>query len=168
MGRIEALLDRDVRFALKQHTQNAVGRVRKSRLVKESLLWIKHMKLRGIFPDEVTMLTVVKVLKNAGEYDRAKKYYKDWSVWKIELDDLDFGDDQSVISLKQFLLSDLYLGLHKYALESCVVFANKGFGFNSSAYNAAIRAYTAYGKTEEALKMLMRMQEEGSSLMLLR
>ncbi|KAL2490478.1 Pentatricopeptide repeat-containing protein [Abeliophyllum distichum] len=38
----------------------------KAGLVKESLLWIKHMKLRGIFPDEVTMNTVVRVLKDAG------------------------------------------------------------------------------------------------------
>ncbi|KAK6142502.1 hypothetical protein DH2020_022850 [Rehmannia glutinosa] len=82
----------------------------KAGLVKEALLWIKHMKLRGIFPDEVTMSTVIKVLKDAGEYDKADRFYKDWSVGKIELDDLDLdsmGDQQS-ISLKQFLLSELF------------------------------------------------------------
>ncbi|KAK6142527.1 hypothetical protein DH2020_022875 [Rehmannia glutinosa] len=94
----------------------ALGRAKKwdelrlSGLVKEALLWIKHMKLRGIFPDEVTMSTVIKVLKDAGEYDKADRFYKDWSVGKIELDDLDLdsmGDQQS-ISLKQFLLSELF------------------------------------------------------------
>ncbi|KAL2553753.1 Pentatricopeptide repeat-containing protein [Forsythia ovata] len=45
-------------------------------LVKESLLWIKHMKLRGIFPDEVTMNIVVRVLKDAGEYNRAEDFIR--------------------------------------------------------------------------------------------
>ncbi|KAL0328106.1 UNVERIFIED_CONTAM: Pentatricopeptide repeat-containing protein [Sesamum calycinum] len=82
----------------------------KAGLVKEALLWIKHMKLRGIFPDEVTMSTVVKVLKDAGEYDRADRFYKDWCFGKIELEDLDLDNmgDQQAISLKQFLLSELF------------------------------------------------------------
>ncbi|KAL2536785.1 Pentatricopeptide repeat-containing protein [Forsythia ovata] len=56
----------------------------KAGLVKESLLWIKHMKLRGIFPDEVTMNTVVRVLKDAGEYNRADRFYKDWCNGRVE------------------------------------------------------------------------------------
>ncbi|GER27448.1 pentatricopeptide repeat-containing protein [Striga asiatica] len=82
----------------------------KAGLVKEALLWIKHMKSRGIFPDEVTLSTVIKVLKDAKEYDRAHRFYKDWCAGKINMEDLDLdsmGDQQS-ISLKQFLMSELF------------------------------------------------------------
>ncbi|KAL2469180.1 Pentatricopeptide repeat-containing protein [Forsythia ovata] len=82
----------------------------KAGLVKESLLWIKHMKLRGIFPDEVTMNTVVRVLKDAGEYNRADRFYKDWCNGRVELGDLDLDiiGDSKPISLKQFLLTELF------------------------------------------------------------
>ncbi|CAA3007091.1 pentatricopeptide repeat-containing protein At1g73710 [Olea europaea var. sylvestris] len=82
----------------------------KAGLVKESLLWIKHMKLRGIFPDEVTMNTVVRVLKDAGEYNRADRFYKDWCNGMVELGDLDLDipGDSNTISLKQFLLTELF------------------------------------------------------------
>ena len=55
----------------------------KAGLVKEALLWIKHMRLRGFFPDEVTMSTVVKVLKDVGEFDRADRFYKDWCDGRV-------------------------------------------------------------------------------------
>ncbi|CAK9158927.1 unnamed protein product [Ilex paraguariensis] len=88
----------------------------KAGLVKEALLWIKHMKVRGIFPDEVTMNTAVRVLKDAGEYDRADGFYKDWCVGRIELDDLDLdsiadsesGPGVEPISLKHFLSTELF------------------------------------------------------------
>ncbi|KAL0320185.1 UNVERIFIED_CONTAM: Pentatricopeptide repeat-containing protein [Sesamum radiatum] len=53
------------------------------------------------------------------------------------------------------------VGLHAYALESCGTFRKEDVGFNSFAYNAAIRAYVAYGKIDEALNMFMKMQDEG-------
>ncbi|KAG6430223.1 hypothetical protein SASPL_108285 [Salvia splendens] len=80
----------------------------KAGLVKEALLWIKHMKLRGVFPDEVTMSTVIKVLKDAGEFDKADKFYKDWCAGRVELDYLDFESDEEALSLKQFLLTELF------------------------------------------------------------
>ncbi|XAR68037.1 hypothetical protein NMG60_11003028 [Bertholletia excelsa] len=82
----------------------------KSGLVKEALLWIKHMKLRGIFPDEVTMSTAVRVLKDAEEYDRADRFYKHWCAGKIELDELDLDSiaDNDSISLKHFLSTELF------------------------------------------------------------
>ncbi|KAL2548847.1 Pentatricopeptide repeat-containing protein [Forsythia ovata] len=82
----------------------------KAGLVKESFLWIKHMKLRGIFPDEVTMNTVVQVLKDAREYNRTYRFYKDWCNGRVELGDLDLDiiGDLKPISLKQFLLTELF------------------------------------------------------------
>ena len=47
----------------------------KAGLMKESLLWIKHMRQGGGgFPDEVTMNTVVWVLKDAREFDRVDSF----------------------------------------------------------------------------------------------
>ncbi|KAL2457434.1 Pentatricopeptide repeat-containing protein [Forsythia ovata] len=68
------------------------------------------MKLRGIFPNEVTMNTVVRVLKDAGEYNRADRFYKDWCNGRVELGDLDLDiiGDSKPISLKQFLLTELF------------------------------------------------------------
>lgn len=85
----------------------------KAGLVKEALLWVKHMKVRGVFPDEVTMNTVVRVLKDGGEYDRADRFYKDWCVGKVEFDDLELdsiesGSFQEPISLTRFLLTELF------------------------------------------------------------
>lgn len=88
----------------------------KAGLVKEALLWIKHMRLRGIYPDEVVMSTVVRILKEAREYDRADRFYKDWCSGRIELEDLDLdsmadfsnGSGSSLISLKQFLSTELF------------------------------------------------------------
>ncbi|KAM0054873.1 putative tetratricopeptide-like helical domain superfamily, pentacotripeptide-repeat region of PRORP [Helianthus debilis subsp. tardiflorus] len=86
----------------------------KAGLVKEALLWVKHMKVRGMFPDEVTMNTVVRVLKDGGEFDRADRFYKDWCVGKVELGDLELdsesglGSGQEPISLTRFLLTELF------------------------------------------------------------
>lgn len=82
----------------------------KAGLVKEAVLWIKHMRVRGIFPDEVTMSTVVRVLKDGGEYDRADRFYKDWCVGRIELD-LDSmvdGSGSEPVSFKHFLSTELF------------------------------------------------------------
>ncbi|XP_057955551.1 pentatricopeptide repeat-containing protein At1g73710 [Malania oleifera] len=88
----------------------------KAGLVKEALLWIKHMKSRGIFPDEVTMNTVVRVLKDVGEFDQADKFYKDWCIGRIELDSLDLDSiansdcdsSSDPISFKHFLSTELF------------------------------------------------------------
>ncbi|KAL2490481.1 Pentatricopeptide repeat-containing protein [Abeliophyllum distichum] len=53
------------------------------------------------------------------------------------------------------------VGLHTYTLESCEIFKKTDLNFDSFAYNAAIHAYGALGKTDEALNMFMQMQDEG-------
>ncbi|KAL2556245.1 Pentatricopeptide repeat-containing protein [Forsythia ovata] len=56
------------------------------------------------------MNTVVRVLKDAREYNRADRFYKDWCNGRVELDDLDLDiiGDSKPISLKQFLLTELF------------------------------------------------------------
>nr|UPT48993.1 pentatricopeptide repeat protein AaPPR1266 [Agave angustifolia] len=83
----------------------------KAGLVKESLLWVKHMKSRGVFPDEVTMNTVVRVLKDSGQFDLGEKFFKSWCDGRVELEilDLDFGEsDAGVVSPKHFLLTEMF------------------------------------------------------------
>ncbi|KAF5175866.1 Pentatricopeptide repeat-containing protein [Thalictrum thalictroides] len=87
----------------------------KAGLVKEALLWIKHMKQRNVFPDEVTMNTVVRVLKDVGEFEKGDKFFKNWCQGKIELDclDLDSINDFQLglvdpFSPKHFLSTELF------------------------------------------------------------
>ncbi|XP_059312745.1 pentatricopeptide repeat-containing protein At1g73710 [Lycium ferocissimum] len=141
----------------------------KAGLVKEALLWIKHMKLRGIFPDEVTMNTVVKVLKDAGEYDRADKFYKDWCAGKIELDDLDFEsiDDSEPFSLKQFLLTELFRtgGRNPSRVSSLSDVENNGRKPRMTAtYNTLIDLYGKAGRLKDAANVFNEMLKSGVAL----
>ncbi|KAI5434641.1 hypothetical protein KIW84_021459 [Lathyrus oleraceus] len=89
----------------------------KAGLAKEALLWIKHMRMRGFFPNEVIMCSVVTVLKDVREFDRADRFYKNWCRGNVDLDDLDFdsstlntkGSNSSLpLSFKQFLSTELF------------------------------------------------------------
>ncbi|XP_042049695.1 pentatricopeptide repeat-containing protein At1g73710-like isoform X1 [Salvia splendens] len=130
----------------------------KAGLVKEALLWIKHMKLRGVFPDEVTMSTVIKVLKDAGEFDKADKFYKDWCVGRVELDYLDFESDEEALSLKQFLLTELFRSGGRFldfggVEESDVTWKPR----LTNTYNTLIDLYGKAGRLEEAAGVLSDM-----------
>ncbi|CAA6656668.1 unnamed protein product [Spirodela intermedia] len=45
----------------------------KAGLAREAVLWLRHMRSRGLFPDEVTMNTAVRVLKDSGEFDLGRR-----------------------------------------------------------------------------------------------
>lgn len=139
----------------------------KAGLVKESLLWIKHMKMRGLFPDEVTMSTVIKVLKDAEEYDRADKFYKDWCVGRVELDDLDLDSigDQESISLKQFLLSELFpTGGRSQSSSSSVGPEEKRKPCLTTTYNTLIDLYGKAKRLKEAAEVFSDMLKAGVAL----
>ncbi|KAG8364662.1 hypothetical protein BUALT_Bualt18G0021600 [Buddleja alternifolia] len=142
----------------------------KAGLVKEALLWIKHMKSRGIFPDEVTMSTVVKVLKDAKEYDRADSFYKDWCVGRIELDDLDLDNlgDQEGISLKQFLLSELFRtgGRSNSSTDSGIPNAESSVRKPrlTATYNTLIDLYGKAGRLKDAAGVFSDMLKAGVAL----
>ena len=53
------------------------------------------------------------------------------------------------------------VGLHAFALKSCESFLKEEVLLDSSAYNVAIYAYGATGRTNEALNIFMKMQDEG-------
>ncbi|KAG0449963.1 hypothetical protein HPP92_027007, partial [Vanilla planifolia] len=49
---------------------------RRAGLFKEALLWLKHMKSRRVFPDEVSINTAVQVLKDSKQFDLGEKLFK--------------------------------------------------------------------------------------------
>ncbi|KAL3848888.1 hypothetical protein ACJIZ3_010770 [Penstemon smallii] len=142
----------------------------KAGLMKESLMWIKHMKLRGIFPDEVTMSTVIKVLKDAKEYDRADRFYKDWSIGKIVLDDLEFDniDDMEPISFKQFLSTELFRtgGRSNSLIDSGTSDVDSSVRKPrlTTTYNTLIDLYGKAGRLKEAADVFADMLKSGVAL----
>ncbi|WOL03413.1 hypothetical protein Cni_G12133 [Canna indica] len=81
----------------------------KAGLVKEALLWLKHMRARGISPDEVCMNTVVRILKDSGRFDEGEKFFRGWCNGKVELDILELEfDGLDSISPNSFLLTELF------------------------------------------------------------
>lgn len=148
----------------------------KAGLVKEALLWIKHMKLRGLFPDEVTMNTVVRALKNAEEFDRADKFYKDWCSGRIELDDLDLdsmgdsviGSVSEPISFKHFLSTELFKTggrvptskiMTSLDTENCIQKPRL-----TSTYNSLIDLYGKAGRLNDAANVFGEMMKCGVAM----
>lgn len=143
----------------------------KAGLMKEALLWIKHMKMRGMFPDEVTMNTVVKVLKDAGEFDRAERFYKDWCTGRVELDDLeldlitDFENDLNLadISYKHFLSTELFKTggrMKSFALSDMEACSPRRPQLTST-YNTLIDLYGKAGRLKEAAAVFADMLRSG-------
>ncbi|KAL1320552.1 hypothetical protein HN51_065229 [Arachis hypogaea] len=145
----------------------------KAGLVREALLWIKHMRLRGFFPDEVTMSTIVKVLKDVGEFDRADRFYKDWCDGRVELDDLDLdslsvtatnGSRSMPISFKHFLSTELFKTGGRNILNS----SNKEIGPQkprlTSTFNTMIDLYGKAGRLKDAAEVFADMLKSGVAM----
>ncbi|XP_057442035.1 pentatricopeptide repeat-containing protein At1g73710 isoform X2 [Lotus japonicus] len=147
----------------------------KAGLVKEALLWIKHMRMRGFFPDEVTMSTVVKVLKNVGEFDRADRFYKDWCAGKVELDDLDLdsltvtstasGSRTIPISFKHFLSTELFKIGGRISASNTMASSNAESAPQkprlASTYNTLIDLYGKAGRLKDAADVFADMLKSG-------
>ncbi|CAN7054354.1 hypothetical protein IGI04_028780 [Brassica rapa subsp. trilocularis] len=134
----------------------------KAGLVKEALLWIKHMEQRSQFPDEVTMATVVRVLKNSNEFDSADRFFKGWCEGRVVLD-LDSIDDDHV-SLKQFLSMELF----KVGARGPVERTSNSSSSSSprkprltSTFNALIDLYGKAGRLEDAASLFSEMLKSG-------
>ncbi|GJW16736.1 pentatricopeptide repeat-containing protein [Tanacetum coccineum] len=143
----------------------------KAGFVKEALLWIKHMKVRGVFPDEVTMNTVVRVLKDGGEYDRAHRFYKDWCVGKVELGDLDLDSmaDSCLepISLTRFLLTELFRTGGRDHMKSVVksdVESSVQKPRLTATYNTLIDLYGKAGRLKDAADVFAEMLKSGVAM----
>lgn len=148
----------------------------KSGLVKESLLWIKHMRLRGIFPDEVTMNSVVKALKDVGEFDRADRFYKDWCDGRVELDDFeldstvdfDNGSVSAPVSFKHFLSTELFRkgGRNPIprSMDSLDIENSIRKPKLTSTYNTLIDLYGKAGRLKDAANIFAEMLKSGVAM----
>ncbi|XWS68598.1 hypothetical protein CRYUN_Cryun04dG0104200 [Craigia yunnanensis] len=145
----------------------------KAGLVKEALLWIKHMRLRGLYPDEVTMNTVVRVLKDAGEFDRADRFYKEWCIGRVDLNDLELdsmidfenGSGSAPISFKHFLSTELFrIGGRSPILEtlgSPDTESSMRKPRLTSTYNTLIDLYGKAGRLRDAADVFAKMLKSG-------
>lgn len=140
----------------------------KAGLVKEALLWIKHMRVRGFFPDEVTMSTVIKVLKDAGEFDRADRFYKDWCNGRIDLNVSELEDsltDTVNGSLKHFLSTELFKTGGRISSLNIMASPNTekdpGKPRLTSTYNTLIDLYGKAGRLKDAADVFADMVKSG-------
>ncbi|KAF8413956.1 hypothetical protein HHK36_001953 [Tetracentron sinense] len=141
----------------------------KAGLVKEALLWLKHMRLRGLFPDEVTMNTVVRVLKESGEFDRADRFFKDWCIGRVELDDLDLdsiadsGSGSAPISLKHFLSTELFKAGGRIPPSKTSAVAENSIQKPrlTATYNTLIDLYGKAGRLKDASTTFSEMLKSG-------
>ncbi|KAK4254711.1 hypothetical protein QN277_010053 [Acacia crassicarpa] len=150
----------------------------KAGLVKEALLWVRHMRVRGYFPDEVTMSTVVKVLKDAGEFDIAEKFYKSWCDGRVEIDIVDLEDSltgtvsgSGSIPLSfnsHFLSTELFKTGGRIPASNVVASSNteKSLGKPrlTSTYNTLIDLYGKAGRLKDAAGVFSDMLKSGVAL----
>ncbi|WCJ30661.1 Pentatricopeptide repeat (PPR) superfamily protein [Euphorbia peplus] len=141
----------------------------KGGLVNESLLWIKHMRIRGLFPDEVTMNTVVKVLKDVGEFDRAHRFYNNWCSGEIWLDDLELDDPSDFRngSIKHFLSTELFKVGGRSSpevLESLDVESVVRKPRMTATYNTLIDLYGKAGRLDDAANVFADMMRSGIAM----
>ncbi|XP_010555132.1 PREDICTED: pentatricopeptide repeat-containing protein At1g73710 [Tarenaya hassleriana] len=143
----------------------------KAGLVNEALLWVKHMAQRGHFPDEVTMTTVVRVLKDAHEFERAHTFFKDWCAGRLNLDALFFGSVSncsvsSPVNLKQFLSMELFRIGARSPIEKSLHFSTPSDSSPrkprlTSTYNTLIDLYGKAGRLEDAANAFSEMLKSG-------
>ncbi|KAJ7969271.1 Pentatricopeptide repeat-containing protein [Quillaja saponaria] len=148
----------------------------KAGLVKEALLWIRHMRLRGFFPDEVTMNTVIRVLKDAREFDKADKFYRDWCVGRVELEDLDLdslddcvdGSSSIPVSLKHFLSTELFKTGGRIDVPNIKTSLSAEHSARkprlTSTYNTLIDLYGKAGRLKDAADVFSEMLKSGVAM----
>ncbi|CAN6198959.1 unnamed protein product [Urochloa humidicola] len=135
----------------------------KAGLARGALLLLRHMSARGVAPDEVSMNTFVRVLKNQGRYADALALFRNWCDGRFEVDFLDL-DDITVDSdgPMQFLLADTCDD--KFAAADAGVPAiDEGPRKPKlvATHNTLIDLYGKAGKLKDALDMFLDMPTLG-------
>ncbi|KAI3522110.1 hypothetical protein L1887_11589 [Cichorium endivia] len=107
----------------------------------------------------------IRVLKDGGEYDRADKFYKDWCVGKVELNDLELDSDSESISLisssSYNTLIDLYgkAGRLKDAGDVFAEMLQSGIAMDTITFNTMIFTCGSHENLSEAESLLHKMEE---------
>ncbi|XP_062190774.1 pentatricopeptide repeat-containing protein At1g73710 [Phragmites australis] len=134
----------------------------KAGLVREALLLLRHMRARGVAPDEVSMNTFVRVLKDEGRYADALALFRNWCDGKFEVDFLDL--DCSMVDLDgpmRFLLDEICDDKVVDAAGVPGVVGGTRKLKLVATYNTMIDLYGKAGQLKDALDMFMDMPAHG-------
>ncbi|RVX08616.1 Pentatricopeptide repeat-containing protein [Vitis vinifera] len=146
-------------------------------LVSEAKLIFDDLRQKGS-ADGVSFATMMYLYKNLGMLDEAIDVADEMKQSGFLRDCASFNKGglptEAVTQLessyqegkpyaRQAVITSVFstVGLHAFALESCETFLNAEVDLDSSFYNVAIYAYGASGSIDKALKMFMKMQDEG-------
>ncbi|CAL5062833.1 unnamed protein product [Urochloa decumbens] len=131
----------------------------KAGLARGALLLLRHMRARGVAPDEVSMNTFVRVLKDQGRYADALALFRNWCDGRFEVDFLHL-DDIAIDSdgPMQFLLADIYDDKFAAAADG-VPAIDEGPRKPKlvATYNTLIDLYGKAGNLKDALVMFLDM-----------
>ncbi|XP_078447675.1 pentatricopeptide repeat (PPR) superfamily protein [Wolffia australiana] len=135
-------------------------------LVREALLWLRHMRARGVFPDEVTMNTAVRVLKDAGEFDLGERLFADWCDARLDPDALlarlrPAPENAALVPL-QLLLAEMF---RCGAMPPPEAATDKGAGARkprlAATFNTLIDLYGKAGRLGDASRVFAEMLRSG-------
>jgi pentatricopeptide repeat protein len=136
----------------------------KAGLAREALLLLRHMRARGVAPDEVSMNTFVRILKDVGRHDDALALFYNWCDGRFEVDFLDL-DCITVDSdgPMQFLLADICDDKFAAAADAPAIEGQERPRKPKLVvtYNTLIDLYGKAGKLKNVLDMFLDMPAHG-------
>jgi pentatricopeptide repeat protein len=134
----------------------------KAGMARESVLLLHHMRARGVAPDELSMNTFVRVLKDEGRYADALALFSYWCEGRFEVYflDLDCSEVDSN-SPMQFLLAEIRDGKFPAAAGAPNLDGVPRKPKPVVTYNTIIDLYGKAGKLMDALDMFVDMPFHG-------
>uniref|UniRef100_A0A0D9WYP5 Pentacotripeptide-repeat region of PRORP domain-containing protein n=1 Tax=Leersia perrieri TaxID=77586 RepID=A0A0D9WYP5_9ORYZ len=126
-----------------------------------ALLLLRHMRARGVFPDELSVGTFVRILKDEGRYSDAVVFFDNWcdgrfEVGFVELDRSAFDSGGPM----QFLLDEMCYGDIDYPGTSGIQGIRR-IPKLAVTYNTMIDLYGKSGRLKDAMDMFMGMPAYG-------
>uniref|UniRef100_A0A0E0LKF4 PROP1-like PPR domain-containing protein n=1 Tax=Oryza punctata TaxID=4537 RepID=A0A0E0LKF4_ORYPU len=128
---------------------------------RESLLLLRHMHARGVAPDEVSMNTFVRILKDVGSHSDAATLFDNWCNGRFQVGfiDLDYSAFDSGGPM-QFLLEEMCHGNVDDVGASGIQGVAR-IPKLAVTYNTMIDLYGKAGKLKDAMDMFMGMPDYG-------
>ncbi|KAG0469833.1 hypothetical protein HPP92_016533 [Vanilla planifolia] len=143
---------------------------RRAGLFKEALLWLKHMKSRRVFPDEVSINTAVQVLKDSSnliwigsKHFLLTELFKSGGRAPISqiTSVYDVGPQTPRLAATYNTLIDLYgkAGKLKDASDAFSQMLRSGVMPDMLTFNTIINICCSHGRLVEAESLLLKMEE---------
>nr|CAD1839122.1 unnamed protein product [Ananas comosus var. bracteatus] len=137
----------------------------KAGLVKEALLWLRHMRSRRVVPDEVTAGTILRILKDSGQFDQGERFFKDWCGGNSEFEYLE--PDYSALDFANptsFLLAELFKTGARAPVSRIGSASDEGIPRKprlAATYNILIDLYGKAGRLKDASEAFAEMLKLG-------